>query len=64
MSYQYDFAETPSNVDWKNLTDQVLRLLYALIHRREETRESNRPILFICYGFGAFILKKVRADLN
>lgn len=59
MACQYDFADSPANPDWKDLTDQWQRLLYALVHRREEHGQINRPIVFLCYSFGALLLKKV-----
>lgn len=56
MAFQYDFAATPSEVSWAELFRNVEHLLYSLIHRREGA--DDRPIIFICYSFGAFILKK------
>ena len=61
MSFEYDFAK-PNEHDstgWKGLTKQVSRFLYALLNKRETLEEQSRPILFLCYSFGAIILKKV-----
>ncbi|KAI9668709.1 MAG: hypothetical protein M1817_005200 [Caeruleum heppii] len=58
MSFQYDFAKFPEGVCWANVVDQAVHLLYALMHRREEQEQLNRPIVFICYSFGGLILKK------
>ncbi|KAM5350027.1 hypothetical protein ACJ41O_006532 [Fusarium nematophilum] len=57
MGFQYDFAKDYGNASWLSLLQQVERLLYSLIHRREGV--ESRPIIFVCYSFGAFIFKKV-----
>ena len=59
MSYHYDFGQASSNLSWKSLSDLFLGLLIALVHRRESVNESRRPIVFVAYGLGALILKKV-----
>ncbi|KAK9769980.1 putative NB-ARC domain-containing protein [Seiridium cardinale] len=56
MAFQYDFGKKPAEPSWIDLLAYVDQLLYALIHRREAT--ETRPIVFVCYSFGAFILKK------
>ena len=58
MAFQYDFAKDSTDISWRGLENEAVRLLYSLVHRRESAR--GRPIIFICYSFGAFILKKVR----
>ena len=57
MAFQYDFAKDTSSVSWRDLLQHVERLLYSLVNRREGV--EKRPIIYICYSFGAFILKKV-----
>ncbi|KAJ5160567.1 uncharacterized protein N7482_007571 [Penicillium canariense] len=57
MAFQYDFAKDSSEIPWAKLFEQFDHLLYSLINRREDTQD--RPILFICYSFGAFILKRL-----
>lgn len=57
MAFQYDFAKDSSDTSWRELVLHVERLLYNIVHRREDV--GNRPIIFVCYSFGAFILKKV-----
>ncbi|KAF9252092.1 hypothetical protein DTO013E5_886 [Penicillium roqueforti] len=56
MAFQYDFAKDSMEVSWAELFRNVEYLLYSLVHRREGT--EDRPVLFICYSFGAIILKK------
>ncbi|KAI1500561.1 hypothetical protein F5X99DRAFT_385826 [Biscogniauxia marginata] len=56
MAFQYDFAKGNSNPSWRDLLAHVDKLLYALIHRRENA--ESRPLVFVCYSFGAVILKK------
>jgi hypothetical protein len=59
MSFYYDFAKISSSASWKDLTDQMLHFLFALIHRREDISLARRPLVFICFSFGSIILKKV-----
>jgi hypothetical protein len=57
MAFQYDFAKVDPVTSWSSLLDHVNSLLWSLCHRREDC--EKRPLVFVCYSFGAFILKKV-----
>ncbi|KAI1362814.1 hypothetical protein F5Y08DRAFT_354917 [Xylaria arbuscula] len=68
MAFQYDFGKGAKGASWLELLNHVDKLLFALVHRRENA--ESRPLLFVCYSFGAFILKKAlliakeRLDFN
>ena len=45
LSYQYDFAKPPRTEEcWSKLFVEGEYLLYALVHRRKEAGEIDRPI--------------------
>lgn len=56
MAFQYDFGQESQEVAWMQLMQHAEGLLYSLIHRREGV--DSRPIIFVCFSFGAFILKR------
>ncbi|CAH0051001.1 unnamed protein product [Clonostachys solani] len=56
MAFQYDFGQESKEVAWMQLMQHAEGLLYSLIHRREGV--ESRPIIFVCFSFGAFILKR------
>ncbi|RDW76977.1 hypothetical protein BP6252_05030 [Coleophoma cylindrospora] len=58
LIFDHNFAESPVDVSWGNLKDQGHRLLCMLLKERKDFKNDSRPIVFICYSFGAFILKK------
>ena len=59
MSSYYDFGQAPSDLAWKKLSDLFLGLVITLVHRRESVNEAERPIMFVAYGLGVLVLKKV-----
>ncbi|CAG9996180.1 unnamed protein product [Clonostachys byssicola] len=61
MAFQYDFGNESQGVAWMQLMQHAEGLLYSLIHRREGV--ESRPIIFVCFSFGAFILKRASALL-
>ena len=52
LSYQYDFAKPPgTEACWSKFFVEGQYLLYALLHRRKEAAEIDRPI-----GIGALFM--------
>lgn len=47
LTYQYDFAKPSTEACWTKILDHGLDLLYALVHRRTESNEMNRPICML-----------------
>lgn len=67
MAFQYGLTgEENDNKEgiysWKILLEHAIALLLSLTMRREGVEQ--RPIVFVCHSFGAFILKKVPGSLR
>ncbi|KAI1391821.1 uncharacterized protein F4822DRAFT_106017 [Hypoxylon trugodes] len=61
MAFQYGLTREESDgkdgiSSWKMLLEHAIALLLGLTMRREGVEQ--RPIIFVCHSFGAFILKK------
>ncbi|KAK3365463.1 hypothetical protein B0T24DRAFT_669725 [Lasiosphaeria ovina] len=61
MAFQYGVTSEASDgndgLSWKALLEHAIALLIGLTIRREGVEQ--RPIVFVCHSFGAFIVKKV-----
>ncbi|KAL3419104.1 tetratricopeptide repeat domain-containing protein [Phlyctema vagabunda] len=58
MTFQYEFARPAAPTTVSALCQEYLALLYTLLSKRESAEEAQRPLIFICYTFGAYILKQ------
>lgn len=59
MSFSYARDREAFRENNWNLLDKGNELLWELQNKRQDENSKKRPILFICYSFGAFIAKQV-----